>query len=537
MGVGGLLDLFIVPGGLGVVGPNDHVGQQVVLVGVPVDGAVDHGHGLGPGDVLLGPESPIGIPIHDAGVGGLVDVVRSPVAGNVGEEILPLIGRLEEASGDGGELGPGDVPVGLEGAVLVAVQDPGIGQGGDGVVVPGVGIHVGVIVGLAPEFIPALVGEEAEEDGSHLGPGDIALRPDGSVGIAHDVGVMVLGVQLGLVTGIHRGRSRIVGIRVRVHHRRVGAFVLLVHQHEGGEAVGGEGQVVAIFPYLEDLRVAQVTGIRCSGTIHTSIVYHMELSVGIGVFGHGPVDGQIVIVAHGDHGVAVVGVHQVQIEGLGLGISDTRDLADGVGFHLLIEVLVVGHSVHQQANAAGVHGYLAVVDVVVYAVVIHSGKSAVGNVIAAGSNGVGGNIVEICHALDCEVAGADLDVAGDRVRSSGLICYGEHSLNLILLQLAGVDGDGVGGRNGVSGHTDLVVLNRILGSGIQVHDADRNLIAFVVLGRVQGVDILRCLSFGVCVVDPHIGHGPLTLLRILVVGKVQKRRQVFCAVRVDTLLL
>ena len=83
VGVGGLLDLFIVPGGLRVVGPNDHVVQQVVLVGVPVDGAVDHGHGLGPGDELLGAEGAVGIPIHDAGVGRLVDVILGPKGRNV----------------------------------------------------------------------------------------------------------------------------------------------------------------------------------------------------------------------------------------------------------------------------------------------------------------------------------------------------------------------------------------------------------------------------------------------------------------------
>jgi len=80
---------------------------------VPVNGAVDHGHGLGPGNILLGPEGAIGIPIHDAGVGGLVDVILGPVAGNVGEEVPSIIGGLEEAHGDGGKLCSRDVTVGL----------------------------------------------------------------------------------------------------------------------------------------------------------------------------------------------------------------------------------------------------------------------------------------------------------------------------------------------------------------------------------------------------------------------------------------
>ena len=386
VGVGGLLDLFIVPGVLVVVGPGDHAVQEVLGVGVTVDGAVDHGHGLGPGDVLLGPEGPIGIPIHDAGVGGLVDVVRSPVAGNVGEEVLPLISRLEEASGDGGELGPGDV----------------------------------------------------------------ALRPDGSVGIAHDVGVVVLGVQLGLVTGIHRGRGRIVGIRVRVHHWRVGAVVLLVHQHEGGEAVGGEGQVVVAALNTNGRGV--ILHLRVC-TIHLVIVYNVEVPVGVGVFRHGPVDGDIL--TGRDHGVAVVGVHQVQIEGLGLGVTGEgrilfTNLTDGVLLHLIVEGGIVGHAVHQQTHAVGVHGYLAVVDVELHVVTSHGGGGISVHTVAIVCDIVDGVLIH--HALNGEVPGVDVYVAGD-----GRFAYSEHSLDLALVQSAIIDGHLVGGRGSILVHHDDVI--------------------------------------------------------------------------------
>ena len=116
------------------------------------------------------------------------------MAGNVGEEVLPIIGSLEEAHGDGGKLCSRDVAVGFKGAILVAVEDAGVGEGGDGVVVPSIFGHIRVVVGLAPERVPALVGEEAEEDGGHLCPGDVALGLDATVLIAHDVGIVVLGV-------------------------------------------------------------------------------------------------------------------------------------------------------------------------------------------------------------------------------------------------------------------------------------------------------------------------------------------------------
>ena len=77
VGVGGFLHVGVVPLGLvHVVGPHQHILGEVVLVRVPVQGAVDQGHGLGAGDVAVGLERPVLIAVDEALVGGLVDVVR-----------------------------------------------------------------------------------------------------------------------------------------------------------------------------------------------------------------------------------------------------------------------------------------------------------------------------------------------------------------------------------------------------------------------------------------------------------------------------
>src|SRR5699024_234042 len=104
--------------------------------------------------------------------GGAVDVLVGPVAGNVGEDTLALIGAAEEADRDGGELSAGDGGVGIEEAAGLAGDDAGVGQGGGGVVEPvaAVGVHIDAVG--APVHGPGLVGQHTEEDGGHLGAGD-----------------------------------------------------------------------------------------------------------------------------------------------------------------------------------------------------------------------------------------------------------------------------------------------------------------------------------------------------------------------------
>src|SRR5699024_1078551 len=84
--VGGLLDVGVVPRRLRVVRPADHVRQQVVRVGGTVQHPVDQGHRLGAGDVRVGTEGPVGVAVDPAGGRRAVDVVLRPVAGDVGEQ-------------------------------------------------------------------------------------------------------------------------------------------------------------------------------------------------------------------------------------------------------------------------------------------------------------------------------------------------------------------------------------------------------------------------------------------------------------------
>ena len=241
MGVGGLLHVGVIPLlGVQVVRPDQHILQEVVRVGVPVQGPVDQGHRLGPGDVLVRPEGPVRVPLDKAVFRGLVDVILGPVAVDVREEVLPLVVHVEEPGGNHRELGPGDIPVGVKGPVGIAADDPAVGQGGDGVVEPVRQRHIRVAAVLAPEVVPALIGEHAEVDGGHLRPGDVALglhRLFGLVlggqpgvvvhGVADDVAIVVLGVQAGLV---------VIGVRI-------GAVA-------SGASMIGKDDLVCWFPIL-----------------------------------------------------------------------------------------------------------------------------------------------------------------------------------------------------------------------------------------------------------------------------------------------
>ena len=60
--------------------------------------------------VLLGPEGAVLIPIHDAGVGGLVDVILGPVAVNVREEVFALVGASKKRTAMVANSARGDVP-------------------------------------------------------------------------------------------------------------------------------------------------------------------------------------------------------------------------------------------------------------------------------------------------------------------------------------------------------------------------------------------------------------------------------------------
>ena len=210
-------------------------------------------------------------------------------------------------------MGAGDLGIGPEGPVREPVDDAHVGQGGDGVVAPQVGAAVRVVVDLAPVLLPGVVRQQAEEDGGHFAPGDGAVGLQCAVGVADDIGVMVLRVQGGPAAASTAASGAAAAP----------AALLLVHQHEGREAAGSEDQMVAVAGSLDlfhSMRgTSQVTCVAGALTVHAGIVYQVERAVLVGVGGHGPVDGQRLLVAQGYHGVAVLGVHQVQIGHLVLG--------------------------------------------------------------------------------------------------------------------------------------------------------------------------------------------------------------------------
>ena len=150
--VGGLLQICIEPVAGVVVGPGDHVlaAQEVILVGMTVQSAVHDDAGLCAGDVLVGTEGAV-LKAHDQAhaVGSLHVGSEPAVGGNIGEvALILLLGSLEEVHGHLGELGTGDLAIGTEGAVRIAVDDAHVAQGGDGVVAPQLLVDIGVVVGL-----------------------------------------------------------------------------------------------------------------------------------------------------------------------------------------------------------------------------------------------------------------------------------------------------------------------------------------------------------------------------------------------------
>ena len=195
--VGGFLYRLVVPGVLRIVGPLLHVGEHVVLVGSPVQHTVDNGHDLRTGDIGVRVEG-VAVSVDPSGFGGQTDLLGGPVVRRVGEVALAVvhIAAVQEPRRDHRELRPGDVGVGIEdAAVAAALQGPGLGAGGDGVVVPVAFLHISEGVDRRPVGLAVIVRHETEEDGSHLRAADVVQRADGAVLVADDVGEVVRVVQ------------------------------------------------------------------------------------------------------------------------------------------------------------------------------------------------------------------------------------------------------------------------------------------------------------------------------------------------------
>lgn len=92
IGVCGFLDGQVVPQALVlVVGPGDHVLRELVLTfRDTIQDSVDGRHGLGPGDVLIRPEGAVIIALDPAQSCSPFDVCLGPVSFDVAESVYPL---------------------------------------------------------------------------------------------------------------------------------------------------------------------------------------------------------------------------------------------------------------------------------------------------------------------------------------------------------------------------------------------------------------------------------------------------------------
>ena len=151
------------------------------------------------------------------------------MAGDVGEGRGGLVAVGVEAGSDGGELGAADGVVGLKGTVLIALDDTHLAQGRHGAAEPVAVLHVVVAIALGHVGLAGLVGQQTEEDGSHLGAGNIVLGPHVVVAVADDISVVVLPVQPG---------RHIIG---DLHNRRLGTVTTAATATAGVAEVRGEG--------------------------------------------------------------------------------------------------------------------------------------------------------------------------------------------------------------------------------------------------------------------------------------------------------
>ena len=300
---------------------------------------------------------------------------------NVREEVLALVGQVEEPHRDGGKLRPGDVPVGVEAAVLIAVQNARVGHGGDGVVVPGVRRHVGEVVALAPVLVPALVGEHPEEDGGHLGPGDLPLglhRLSGLVvgglarlivhGVAHDVAVVVFGVQAGLVAAASTAAAAVGNLVPNQHKgrellRRKLQILFPVQGDDLQPAIGGSVRL-----YFVPLLANQALRFFVILPVQPGEMDKLKVIVAVRALGQFPVDIHRPI--RGDPGPAVGLIHQVQIlidvvvVGLRLVILHQIVLQNLLAFigRIAFCGIPLGQLIRQQVNILCLHCDMGVVD-------------------------------------------------------------------------------------------------------------------------------------------------------------------------------
>lgn len=90
------------------VGPGVHAGEQIVRVlRQAAQHPVDHGHRLGAGDVLVGPEGVVAVSLDPAQRRGAADLVLRPVVGGVRKGGDAGDAAVVEPGADGREFGAG----------------------------------------------------------------------------------------------------------------------------------------------------------------------------------------------------------------------------------------------------------------------------------------------------------------------------------------------------------------------------------------------------------------------------------------------
>ena len=131
---------------------NSPVGTGELAVLVVTDSTQDHGQGLVTSDRVIGTKGLGVIALDVLGIGAVVDVASVPRGALdvvklvvVGIDVLLGIGHIagSDAVDDSGDLSTGDGTLGLEAAIIVALEHLQVGQNGDGLIISGV--HVGVV--------------------------------------------------------------------------------------------------------------------------------------------------------------------------------------------------------------------------------------------------------------------------------------------------------------------------------------------------------------------------------------------------------
>ena len=215
-------------------------------------------------------------------------------------------------------------------------------------------------------------------------------------------------------------------------------ILILPEQGEGGEGVHSEadafirGHQGAVLSGVELHGVVALLQVGVAVAVQARIVDQLELAVPIRSIGVGPVEGDLPV--GGDIGVAVAGVHQVQVAQL-----RTVVLGDGVeSIHRAVVqgiALVGDDAVHQQMHSIRISDLQPALIDVESGVCGDMGGDAVHLIGGGLIDHRGGGGVEIGHAPDGQRTGSHRRAVLLRV-----CAYRKLGLDPLLLQISGIDG-------------------------------------------------------------------------------------------------